>query len=147
MSQLFYLLWGTLLALLITASITDMRNRIIPNWLIVIGIASGLIEHIAYQGVGRGLFLSLTGLFVWLVAGFLVWQTGKISGGDVKLFIMIATFTGISGVPWIAFIAVIVQFAVYLIQFARGHMRLDKPFAPAITIGSLVFMVLSTILR
>lgn len=78
---------------------------------------------------------------VWLVIGMTLWYVAKIGGGDVKLFAMIATFTGVTGVPDIVMGALVVQLIVFLIEFARGHMSLQKPFAPAIAAGSLALMV------
>ena len=99
----------------------------------------GITEHVTFQGVG-GLCVSLIGGIVWLVLGWLLWHSRKIGGGDVKLLAMIAVYTGISGPPDVLMGALFIQLIIYLIEFGRGHMNLRKPFAPAITVGSLGLM-------
>ena len=140
MDNLFSLLWITLLLLLSIASITDWRRSIIPNSLVVIGATFGIAEHIVFQGI-QGLIISLLGGMVWMVIGITLWYFAKIGGGDVKLFAMIATFTGVTGIPDILMGALVVQLIVFLIEFSRGHMSIRKPFAPAIAAGSLALML------
>ena len=131
-----------MLLLLIIASITDWRKGIIPNSLVLSGMVLAIAEHVAFQGV-QGLLISLIGGAVWLLVGWLLWMTRKFGGGDGKLFAMIGTFTGVSGVPNILMAALVAQSIIYLITFARGHMKLDQPFAPAIASGSVMLMVWS----
>ncbi len=126
--------------MLLIASITDWRKGLIPNSLVLVGAVLGFAEHIAFQGE-RGLPISLIGGAVWLVIGRLLWMTGKFGGGDGKLFAMISTYTGVTGVPDILMTALVVQVIVFLIEFARGRMSLHKPFAPAIAVGSLALLL------
>jgi Flp pilus assembly protein protease CpaA len=140
---LFPLLWGTLLLLLSIATITDIKWGLIPDSLVVLGISLALIEHIYYQGVLRGLFISLFGGVVLTFIGFVLYATNKFGGGDIKLFIMISCFTGLQGMAGILFSSFVVQTLVFIVAFARGNMELKKPFAPAIFFGSLSFMLVS----
>ncbi len=141
MDMLFLLLWSTLLLLLLIASITDWRKGIIPNSLILVGAVLGIAEHVIFQGIMSGLMISLVGGAMWFAIGWLFWSIGKFGGGDVKLFAMIATFTGVSGIPDILMVALVAQLIVFLIEFGRGHMSIRKPFASAIAAGSLALML------
>lgn len=146
MDKLYFILWGTLLLLLLIASTTDTKKGIIPNWLILVGIGMGACGHFVFQG-RHGLILSVLGGLLWLIFTIFVWHRGWLGGGDVKLLCVIAVFTGAMGSLLILTIAVVGQFFIFLIRFARGHMELRLPFAPAITLGSLGLLLGQMLMR
>jgi len=140
--------WPTLIVLAV-ATFTDLRNRRIPNWLVVpflvIGIAASTWLHgwhglgFSFEGLGLGL----------LLYGILFWM-GGMGAGDVKLAAAIGAWIG----PSQLFIALVVTamaggimvlgWALFggvlkdLFKGAGDHMKRKMPYAPAIAIGTLV---------
>ena len=109
--------WPTLVALAV-ATITDIRSRRIPNWLVFPFLLSGIVVS-AWVGGWHGLWQSLGGLGLGaLVYGFLS-LLGGMGMGDVKLcaaigawiwwqqllfaLVMIAIIGGIMALAWAIF--------------------------------------------
>jgi prepilin peptidase CpaA len=109
--------WPTLLAVAV-ATITDIRSRRIPNWLVFPFLLSGLVVS-SWVGGWHGLWQSLGGLGLGaLVYGVLSWL-GGMGMGDVKLcaaigawiwwqqllfaLVMIAIIGGIMALAWAIF--------------------------------------------
>ena len=76
-----------LIAVLLTAVITDLRSYRIPNWLTVPAMACGLLIHTLIDGTG-GLVVGLEGL--------------GLGAGDVKLMTAVGSFLGPRGVLYAA---------------------------------------------
>lgn len=86
-----------LLLILGVAVYFDLRERRIPNFLIVVGLPAGLI-HSATQHGFDGLTASLWGL---LVAGgvlFPFFAVRMVGAGDVKLMAVVGAFVGLDDV-------------------------------------------------
>lgn len=99
---------GALVALLVAASVIDLRTRLIPNTLVVAGALVGLGLQAALPA-GRGLFdASVPGAIglspallagvVLLVAGVLLWRVRLLGAGDAKLLAAIGPYVGPAGV-------------------------------------------------
>ncbi|HSE58353.1 MAG TPA: A24 family peptidase [Nitrospiraceae bacterium] len=82
-----------LIALLITAIVTDLRSCRIPNWLTTPAMVFGLAVH-AWQHGLQGLLFSLFGLFVGLGSFLLLHLSGNIGAGDVKLMAAVGAMVG-----------------------------------------------------
>ncbi|PWI56567.1 prepilin peptidase [Sulfoacidibacillus thermotolerans] len=135
--DLFFALWAGLLFITFLAARQDMQTQTISNTLIFIGALFALFLHGVFQGAMSVLFMTASAL-AWLFIGGILWRANGIGGGDVKLFAMIATFTGFYGVVLIAMASFLAQFLCFLWQFSNGDMRLHRPFAPSIFVGTLV---------
>ncbi len=84
--------WPTIL-LVVMASIADLHNRRIPNWLVVPGLAAGLVVSAARYGLhGFGQSLSGAALAV-LATGVFVWLKGM-GMGDLKLLAAVGAWIG-----------------------------------------------------
>jgi len=104
--------WWPTLAVVAVATITDLRSRRIPNWLVFPFLLAGIVVspwrhdwHVSGQGFGwHGLGQSFAGLGLGLlIYGFLFWM-GGMGAGDVKLCAAIGAWVG----PSQLFIALIV---------------------------------------
>ena len=146
------LAYGLLAALaiaLLGAAISDLRTRLIHNWL-TFGIAaaapafwwaSGLS---LWPGVGAQLALGLTAFAV--LAG--LFAAGAMGGGDVKLLTALALW-----LPWQPFLKLLVMMAllggVLTIVFAAAHRiarrkgRVEIPYGVAIA-GAGLWVLAST---
>lgn len=124
--------------LLLVISIIDIKKRIIPNSLLLIGIL--LFGFACYAGlvdwksglIGFGIILAFFATFYLL-------SKGKIGAGDVKL----AAICGLLiGFPRIAILMLITGFAVVFISayFSMKHKNANKmiPFAPILCLSTIV---------
>ena len=82
----------TLAALLIWASVCDIRTHRIPNSLVLLGLALGLAGH-GWRGGAPGLLLSLEGIAV-AGAALLPYALGGLGAGDVKLLGAVGALMG-----------------------------------------------------
>jgi prepilin peptidase CpaA len=68
-----------------TAGIFDFRWQRIPNWLVLVTIATSLIWHGTTNGLG-GLWMSVAGLLLGTAILFPFFLLRAMGAGDVKLF-------------------------------------------------------------
>lgn len=132
----------TFMAILLTASLVDLHDKIIPNELVLFGLAAGLlllfiapypqkswVEALAGAGAGFGVLLLLA-LIV----------RGGMGLGDVKLAAVIGLFLGIRWVGMglvLAFIAGGLVGGLLLLFRVLG--RKDSiPFGPYLALGALI---------
>ncbi len=95
--------WWPTVAVLCVATFTDLRNRRIPNWLVVPFLAAGFAVAAWFHG-WHGLVASLEGAGLGLlIYGFLFWM-GGMGAGDVKLCAAIGAWIG----PGQLFLAVVI---------------------------------------
>lgn len=93
------------------AALTDLRGRIIPNWLTYPMISTGVIYHAA-AGAASGDTLEMlsgaAGAFTAFLLGLALYVVGGWAGGDVKLFAgMGALLPAVRGAPYPLFISVL----------------------------------------
>lgn len=84
-----------LLAVTLTASVTDIRSRRIPNWITLTGFIAGVILNIGLYGLA-GLKSSLLGCGLALLIHVPLFALHLTGGGDVKLMAATAAILG----PW-----------------------------------------------
>jgi prepilin peptidase CpaA len=97
-----------LLAVISVAIIyTDIRDRRIPNKLVLVALISGLAVNTFFGGLS-GLLLSLGGFSLAFALTLLLHLFGTLGAGDVKLFGAIGSIVGISLVlPTLLVVAIV----------------------------------------
>ena len=122
-------IWGSgmraaLLIVLAIAVCYDLRDRRIPNWLVLVGIAVGMAFSVllgglaAFRDSGVGMLLG-----VFLFVPFFV--LGVIGAGDAKLFGVVGSFVGYEAL-WAIWIYVLISggvIAVISILAIRSYPR------------------------
>lgn len=86
--------WPTLFAVSV-ATVTDLRTRRIPNWLVIPFLLAGLTVS-AWTGGWYGLGRSALGALLGAAALGIFYLAGGMGMGDVKLFASIGAWVG----PW-----------------------------------------------
>jgi len=78
---------------LTVAVITDLRCSRIPNWLTFPAMLAGITAHSWSSGVEGAVFATV-GLTVGLGVFLVLYLTGSVGGGDVKLLAAVGTLVG-----------------------------------------------------
>jgi prepilin peptidase CpaA len=146
--------WPTLIVVAV-ATVTDLRSRRIPNWLVLpflpVGVAVSGWLH-GWHGVEQSLAGAGLGILIY---GILYWKFGM-GAGDVKLCAAIGAWIGPSQFLIAAVLTALAGGLVILVWAAcRGIQRLmsperreelalssllasKMPYAPAIAIGTMM---------
>ncbi len=121
----------------------DYRIRKIPNWLILIGLFSGVLLNAV--GGGNQLLQSIMGIVVGVVVLLVPFACGWIGAGDVKFFGVVGGMLGVNWLPRVFFysalVAGLIAFGYAIIgsvHFARfREMWLDLRLA-VVSLGSVL---------
>ena len=142
----------TLMAILVTVAVTDIRKQIIPNKIILIGIVFRVLYAVAelitlgsgYFSILKSDLLSLGLTFAMFLLGVLVVKNG-IGMGDIKLIMLIGIFQGLSGVIGSLFFSLLTSFVIAIVMLiTRKKTRKDSmEFAPAVLFGTVLSMFLT----
>jgi len=98
-----------------------MKMRRIPNWLIAIGVASGLTIS-AFQG-GQAFLQSLLGLVIGVAVLIVPFAMGWIGAGDVKFFGVTGALLGVLFLPRIFFYSAVVAGLIAVTSILSGKIR------------------------
>ncbi len=102
MSFELHLLDIVLAVLLLTAALSDLTTRLIPNLLVGTGIVVAVAWHLLSAGM-PGLVFCLKGLALGMLLLIIPFFLGGMGAGDVKLLGMIGAFLG-TGMVWSVFL-------------------------------------------
>jgi len=111
----------TLLTTLGLAALFDIRERRIPNWVILFGLTGGLVFG-AFQNSTQFMF-NVTGFFVGILALMIPFAFGWIGAGDVKLFGAMGALVGYKPLARVFFYSCIVAGIIALVAMALGQAR------------------------
>jgi leader peptidase (prepilin peptidase)/N-methyltransferase len=129
--------------LLILISFIDIEHLMIPDFLMLTGIAGGL----AYSIYNRSLTDSLIGMCFGFLFMFIMAEGGKyflkkeaLGDGDVKLMVMLGAFLGIERTILLLVVGSIAGVAVSLLAVRLGRLKMEDyiPFAPFLALGAVV---------
>ena len=112
-----------LIGLLGVAVVSDLLRHRIPNMLVLVGLALGLIGQMHSDGVG-GLGGSLLGILICFALFLPMYAFGGMAAGDVKLMAMVGSFLPFQLALWAAMFSLIAGGVCGLmIVLFRGQLR------------------------
>lgn len=143
-------------AILIVTAFIDLEHKIIPDVLVVAGTAVGVIlsiysifHKVSFYDVWYspivGMVLVPVVLYIVSKIGGRIYKTDYAIGlGDVRLFIPIGMIMGYKLSIMALIIAVLFGglCGIYLILKDRANSKMEIPFAPFISVGSVISMYL-----
>ncbi|MNC31103.1 Type IV leader peptidase family protein [compost metagenome] len=112
-----------LIGLLGVAVVSDLLHHRIPNMLVLVGLALGLIGQM-YSGGVSGLGDSLLGILICFALFLPMYAFGGMAAGDVKLMAMVGSFLPFQFALWAAMFSLIAGGVCgLLIVLVRGQLR------------------------
>ena len=111
----------TLFAVIGGAAFFDIKERRIPNWIILFGLIAGLVLGISHGSTQ--FILSLTGFFAGILALLIPFAFGWMGAGDVKFFAAVGALLGYKTLPRVLFYSCIVAGIMALIGIVLGQAR------------------------
>jgi len=85
--------WWPTVAVMMVATVTDLRSRRIPNWLVLPFLLAGIVISTVVEG-WSGLGKSILGALLAAVLMGLLWMLGGMGMGDVKLCAALGAWVG-----------------------------------------------------
>ncbi len=129
-----------LITLLVTATIIDIKKRIIPNGLVIIGfIVGGSFAFFdpKISIVSAVVAMASAGLLLWIIS---ILSKGGLGMGDIKLFACVGLFLGIekifSAIMYAAILSGVVGILLLAVNFSNRKEAI--PFAPFILFGVMI---------
>jgi prepilin peptidase CpaA len=113
------------LALLVAGIVTDVRDRRIPNVLVLVLLAVGVLGVVLHQAVAPSLLDALLGALAGLALWLPFWLLGLLGAGDVKFFAAASCWIG-TGLAWrAALLAALLGgvMSVIVLIYQRGFQR------------------------
>ncbi|MDD2620501.1 MAG: prepilin peptidase [Syntrophomonadaceae bacterium] len=123
-------------AILLVASFTDINAGIIPDNLTYPGILTGLVLACVSLNLGNALWgAGIFGGVFFIIASL---TNGGMGGGDIKLAVLIGTYTGIQGAVIVFILSSILAGIWVLILFCQGkaNRKTKIKFGPFLAISA-----------
>ena len=76
------------------AALYDIRTWKIPNWLILLGLETGIFITVWQNGVRTGSIRVLAGIWIPIGILYVMFLAGWLGAGDIKLFSAVGAFCG-----------------------------------------------------
>jgi prepilin peptidase CpaA len=112
-----------LAALTLTAAVYDIRERRIPNWLVLAGIIAGFAWNL-YSGGWSGLGHAAEGLGLGFALYFPLYLLKARGAGDVKLLAAVGAIVGPGNCFWVFILtAILGGIIAMVILLLRGRVR------------------------
>jgi len=131
---------GFLFAVLLIAVFKDLKERRIPNLLLVIGGIGALTTSLLMQSIPIQTLLAggVVGVLVFLP----FYAMSAMGAGDVKLMAIVGMYLGVKGVLISALFAALAG-GVLALGFAISKTRTQLPYAVAILVGVTAYVAMS----
>lgn len=129
-------------AILIIISFIDLRHRIIPDFMVIIalitGIAFSFITHYSFLDTILGMICGGGLLFL------LALIPNAMGGGDIKLMFAMGAFLGLNGTLWALLLAFIISSAISiaLVSLKIKGIKDSIPFGPFLSLGSFISLLI-----
>ncbi len=143
-----FFFYGALACILIVIALIDMDHLIIPDGLVVAGLAVGVLYRLlalTEAGGGKGILDGIIGLLVgggiFLLIALI--SNGGMGGGDIKLMAMLGLWFGWRNILIISLIAFIIGSIIsILLLISKRKSRKDViPFGPFIVIAAFIMLL------
>ena len=136
-----------LVCALITLSLIDVENKILPDQLTLPLIWAGLLTNLllGYIPITEAVLGSMLGyLYLWIIFWIYKSFTRKdaLGFGDFKLLAAVGAWFGVYALSWIIMIGALtgLAFSLYQILFKRHSYKDPIAFGPFISLGSLIYL-------
>jgi len=137
---------AVLIVILCLAALSDLMLRIVPNWLILIGLMIGLVMSASLGG-----FLGIGIMAVGAISGVLlflpIYMVGLLGAGDVKLIALVGGFLGLHQLLVTSLLIFLAGGVISLITLQRAagiHGSIQVPYAAAIATGVILHFMIFT---
>ena len=137
-------LYCLLISLLIVIGIIDLKHKIIPDRLQIVGAIIGIIYIILDKSI---IFNRITGLLIGLGLFLAIAiLTNAMGGGDIKLMAVLGFIFGISGVLFITLFSFVIGaiISVALLILKVKSRKDEIPFGPFISLSALIYIFFGT---
>ncbi|MFC4075484.1 prepilin peptidase [Salinithrix halophila] len=137
-----HLLFGALVVILLAATYTDLRERLIYDRFVLSGLVFALGVHLYHNDLPWSEYL-LTGVgaFLFLAVVAVLTKGSAIGGGDIKLFAMIGFMLGLQWFLWIFILSHVLAglfiMGAKLFFPKKFTFKTEFPFAPFILSGTI----------
>jgi prepilin peptidase CpaA len=111
----------TLFAVTGIAAFFDVKERRIPNWVIIVGVIGGVVLG-GFQGHTQ-LLISVAGFVAGILALLIPFAFGWMGAGDVKLFAVVGALLGYTWLPRVFFYSCLLAGGMALLALALGYAR------------------------
>ncbi|WP_432408063.1 prepilin peptidase [Wukongibacter sp. M2B1] len=133
----------TLSSILLTISIIDIKTRIIPDKVIILGSILGAIIMLLNDNIS--IINALLGIVICggIIAVISIMTKGAIGMGDAKLFACIGIFLGLQSTLGVMVIATMLSglTGLILLTFKIVGRKATLPFAPFISVAAIFIMI------
>lgn len=132
-----------LMLILFTAAISDLIARVVPNWLVFIGLMVALVLASSLDGF-TGLGFMALGLAGGVLIFFPIYLAGLLGAGDVKLIGVVGAFLGLHQLLVSSMLIFLIGGVVSLITLQRSagsRQSAQVPYAVAIAAGVLLHLM------
>lgn len=123
---------------LLMASICDLRNREIPDWITVVLLLTAVLAAAACWANVQW-WMVATGSLLGLLIGYGLFRFAKLGGGDAKLIIGIGAILGPVGLLIALFWTALAGGVLALTAMCRGQR--DYAYGPAIAVGYAAYLI------
>lgn len=109
----------TVVAVVGLAAFFDIKERRIPNWVVLFGFSGAMLLALL-QGSNQ-LIITVFGFVAGILALLLPFAFGWLGAGDVKLFAAVGSLLGYMALPRVFFYSCIVAGIIALLALAMGY--------------------------